>query len=60
MATLSGAEALGFGDVTGSLEAGKSADLVVVPVAKDDPADPHKLLFSNGPSGPRRTMWRGT
>ena len=33
MATLSGAEALGWADDTGSLEAGKSADLVVVPLA---------------------------
>ena len=32
MLTLSGAEALGFDGVTGSLTAGKSADLVVLPL----------------------------
>jgi cytosine/adenosine deaminase-related metal-dependent hydrolase len=39
MATLNGAKALGWDDETGSLSAGKSADLVVVPIraARDDP-----------------------
>ena len=32
MATLAGAESLGFANVCGSLEAGKSADLVIVPL----------------------------
>jgi cytosine/adenosine deaminase-related metal-dependent hydrolase len=58
MATLSGAEALGYGGLTGSLERGKSADLVVVPLPDGDVADPHALLFSDVP-GLRRTMWRG-
>src|SRR5207248_2522199 len=40
MATRNGAEALGWGDVTGSLEAGKSADLVVVPLAGEDRGKP--------------------
>ena len=60
MGTLDGAEALGFGAVTGSLEPGKSADLVVVPLADTEADDPHALLFSSMVSaGARRTMWRG-
>jgi cytosine/adenosine deaminase-related metal-dependent hydrolase len=59
MATLSGAEALGFGVKTGSLEPGKSADLVAMPLADADDADPYVLLFG-APDRPRRTMWRGT
>ncbi len=59
MVTLSGAEALGWADECGSLEPGKSADLVAVPLP-DAHGDPHELLF--GPAIPgetRRTMWRG-
>jgi cytosine/adenosine deaminase-related metal-dependent hydrolase len=57
MVTLSGAEALGWSDMCGSLEVGKSADLVVVPLP-DREADPHELLLANH-SGERRTMFRG-
>jgi cytosine/adenosine deaminase-related metal-dependent hydrolase len=61
MATLAGAEALGFGRATGSLAPGKSADLVVVPLPDDESADPYALLFEPGSTADatRRTMWRG-
>jgi cytosine/adenosine deaminase-related metal-dependent hydrolase len=58
MATLSGAEALGWADETGSLEAGKSADLVVVPLSKAGGSDPHEqLLCSDLPV--QRVLCRG-
>jgi cytosine/adenosine deaminase-related metal-dependent hydrolase len=58
MATLSGAEALGWADETGSLTPGKSADLVVVPLPDDEPADPHHLVL--GSSRPvDRVLFRG-
>ncbi len=61
MATLAGAEALGFDRITGSLEPGKSADLVVMPLPDLETADPYRLLFGPGMdmSAARRTMWRG-
>ncbi|WP_439625778.1 amidohydrolase family protein [Gemmata sp.] len=58
MITLAGAEALGFAAEAGSLEVGKSADLVAVPLPDRDAADPHELLFADHP-GARRTMFRG-
>jgi cytosine/adenosine deaminase-related metal-dependent hydrolase len=57
MVTLSGAEALGWADMCGSLEVGKSADLVIVPLP-DREGDPHELLLAEHP-GERRTMFRG-
>jgi cytosine/adenosine deaminase-related metal-dependent hydrolase len=47
MATLSGAEALGWADECGSLEPGKSADLVVVGIPTAAASDPHQLLFES-------------
>ena len=47
MATLSGAEALDWADETGSLESGKSADLVVVPLSSTRADDPHRLVFAS-------------
>jgi cytosine/adenosine deaminase-related metal-dependent hydrolase len=46
MATLSGAEALGWADATGSLAAGKSADLVVLPLPGGNPVDVHDFVFA--------------
>jgi cytosine/adenosine deaminase-related metal-dependent hydrolase len=47
MATLAGAEALGWGLHTGSLEPGKSADLVVIPLSSLGNRDPHALLLES-------------
>jgi imidazolonepropionase-like amidohydrolase len=58
MVTLAGAEALGWADECGSLEVGKSADVVAVPLPDRDAADPHELLLCDH-AGPRRTMFRG-
>ena len=54
MATFNGARALGFEAECGTVEAGKSADFVVLPGAGSDP-------YANVLSGeaPRRTMFRG-
>lgn len=58
MATLAGAEALGWGDVTGSLEVGKSADLVAVPLAGMSGNNPcAAVLESETPV--RATLFRG-
>jgi cytosine/adenosine deaminase-related metal-dependent hydrolase len=58
MATLSGAEALGWADVTGSLTPGKSADLVVLPLPDSERDDPHDLIFKSD-AAVSRVMFRG-
>ncbi len=60
MATLAGAESLGYANVCGSLEAGKSADLVIVPLPNSD-EEPHELLLGERAiPGERRTIFAGT
>ena len=46
LATLAGAEALGWADELGSLTAGKSADFVVIPLP-DREDEPHRLLLGS-------------
>jgi cytosine/adenosine deaminase-related metal-dependent hydrolase len=57
MATLAGARALGWAAEVGSLEAGKSADLVVVPLPGLE-ADPYRLLL-DGDGPVQGVLWRG-
>jgi cytosine/adenosine deaminase-related metal-dependent hydrolase len=47
MATLSGAEALGWQEETGSLRPGKSADLVVLPLSPQVHGDPYESIFAS-------------
>jgi cytosine/adenosine deaminase-related metal-dependent hydrolase len=58
MMTLSGAEALGWDDTTGSLTPGKSADLVVLPLPDAETDDPHRLIFESD-AAVSAVMFRG-
>jgi cytosine/adenosine deaminase-related metal-dependent hydrolase len=58
MVTLSGAEALGWADETGSLMPGKSADLVVLPLPNEEVRDPHELVLQSAQSV-RGVLFRG-
>ncbi len=58
MATLSGAEALGWSNETGSLDAGKSADLVALTIPSGPINDPHDLVFDDTASV-QRVLFRG-
>ncbi len=58
MATLWGAEALGWHEETGSLTPGKSADLVILSLPKRKPADPHQLVLDSD-LAVNRVMFQG-
>ncbi len=55
MGTLTGAEALGWGELVGSIAPGKSADLLAVPCSGNDPAE--AVLHHDGP--PSQVWLRG-
>ncbi|GIW80444.1 MAG: chlorohydrolase [Gemmatales bacterium] len=58
MVTLNGAWALGFEHETGTLEAGKSADLAVIELGEEDVDDPYAaILKTTRPVS--RVLWRG-
>jgi cytosine/adenosine deaminase-related metal-dependent hydrolase len=58
MATLAGAEALGWQAIAGSLEAGKSADLAVVGLPERAGGDAHQLVL-NSALPVRAVLFRG-
>jgi cytosine/adenosine deaminase-related metal-dependent hydrolase len=58
MATLSGAEAMGWQQEIGSLMAGKSADFVVLTLPNADAGDPHELIFK-GSASVQEVLFRG-
>jgi cytosine/adenosine deaminase-related metal-dependent hydrolase len=58
LATLNGASALGWQSETGSLSAGKSADLVVLPLPNEVAGDPHRLILESS-LAVKAVMFRG-
>jgi len=58
MVTLSGAEALGWAEETGSLTPGKSADLIVLPLPNAEARDPHDLILQST-TAVRAVLFRG-
>lgn len=58
MATLAGAEALGWQHQTGSLAPGKSADLLILPLEDTRTTDPHRLILEAA-LPVRAVLWRG-
>lgn len=58
MGTLWGAEALGWGDLCGSLVPGKSAEFVVIPLSGPDSSDPHELWLESS-ADVAETWWQG-
>jgi cytosine/adenosine deaminase-related metal-dependent hydrolase len=58
MITLDGAIALGWGDMTGSLTPGKSADMVVLAMPDREAQDPYRLIFEST-LGVQRVLFRG-
>jgi cytosine/adenosine deaminase-related metal-dependent hydrolase len=58
MATLAGAEALGWADETGSITPGKSADLVVLPLPDVESAEPYSLILE-ADTRVRAVLFRG-
>jgi cytosine/adenosine deaminase-related metal-dependent hydrolase len=58
MATLFGAWALRAETITGSLRAGKSADLAIIPLPDREDADPHQLILESA-EPVRATVFEG-
>lgn len=58
LGTECGARALGLAAQLGTLEAGKFANLAIVPIGQQNARDPHELLLQSS-CGPTQTYWRG-
>lgn len=47
LATINAAKALGMAEMYGTLAPGKQADLIVIPISRNEHTDPHELLFAS-------------